>query len=62
MFFPDGNPTDNEHYYLLVYNTYNVGQNIEVSMEIRPRVQSGVLFAVGSYSGRVFLNIQCWFL
>lgn len=50
MFFPNI-VSHNEAAFLLVKNSYIVGTNIEVSMEIRPRAVSGMLFAVGGSTG-----------
>nr|XP_039265768.1 laminin subunit alpha-5-like isoform X2 [Styela clava] len=53
MFFSNSNPSE-VGTYLLVYNVYNVGTNLEVTMEIRPRAQSGVLLAAGGQTGNFF--------
>lgn len=53
MFFSNSDASEDGSY-LLVYNVYNVGTNLEVTMEIRPRAQSGVLLAVGGHTGNFF--------
>lgn len=38
--------------YLIMDNSYNVGANMEVTVDIKPRLQSGLIFAVGGTSGK----------
>ena len=50
MFFPY-REIDAPIAYLVAMNSYNVGGNMEVSVEIKPRSRSGVIFAVGGTTG-----------
>ncbi|XP_076800337.1 laminin subunit alpha-5-like isoform X2 [Clavelina lepadiformis] len=52
MFFPNRNGITSAH--LIAMNSCNVATNMEVSLEIKPRSQSGVLFAVSGSTGNFF--------
>jgi len=47
--------------YLVVMNTYDVGNDMEVSVDIKPRTRSGVIFAVGGSTGMHMYNLQAFF-
>nr|XP_026696566.1 laminin subunit alpha-5 isoform X4 [Ciona intestinalis] len=53
MFYPHPNEGYSSAYMVGIAN-YTVATNIEVTLEIKPRAQSGVLFAVGGTTGSFF--------
>ena len=56
MFFPNRNGITSAH--LIAMNSCNVATNMEVSLEIKPRSQSGVLFAVSGSTGELQDNLS----